>query len=98
MMNQVASCAKCSSPNVIPKVRVIDHWGWNLTKDLTIELYDNPQALVHKGALTMSLYAWVCGECGYTELYVDDPKELFFKYTDGYKTGSEDDIVPDKAD
>ena len=46
----------------------------------------------------MSLYAWVCGECGFTELYVDNPKELFFKYTDGYKTGSEDDLIPDEAD
>ena len=71
MMNQVTCCAKCSSPNVIPKVRVIDHGHGNYAKDLTIELYDNPQALIFKGALTMSLYAWVCGECGFTELYVE---------------------------
>ncbi len=69
-------CPKCESHDVIPRIRVIDHYGPLAGEDLSVQTYEKPDALLLKGAHTHTLHAWVCGDCGYTELYVDNPKEL----------------------
>jgi len=52
-------------------VRVVDRGEGKL--DLSVEVYENPDAIVFKGTTRQSLRAWVCGDCGYTELFVEDP-------------------------
>jgi predicted nucleic-acid-binding Zn-ribbon protein len=74
-------CPKCDSRDIIPDVRVIDRTGdGNIAKDLTAQLYEKPYALLFKGAKSYAIRAWICGACGYTELYTEIPKELFSMY------------------
>lgn len=48
--------------------------------DLNLVVYANPDAMIFKGGLNSSLYARVCGDCGYTELFVENPAELYDVY------------------
>lgn len=69
-------CAKCGSTEVIPEVRIIDHAHLNQPMDLSATVYTNPEAWVFKGPISHRFRARVCGACGYTEFYVDDPQGL----------------------
>jgi predicted nucleic-acid-binding Zn-ribbon protein len=69
-------CPKCQSSEIIPGVRVIDHTHLNQPLDLSATVYTNPDAVVFKGAISHRFNAHVCGACGYTEFYVENPQEL----------------------
>ena len=47
---------------------------------MSVVSYEDPNALVFKGAKRTALYARVCGECGYAELYVENPREVYELY------------------
>jgi hypothetical protein len=79
-MLQIENCSKCKSPKVIPQARIIDRADYNVNTDLTIHVYENPEALIFKGASQGTLRARICGECGYVETYIDNPKELYSAY------------------
>ncbi|MBL8174921.1 MAG: hypothetical protein JNK48_09630 [Bryobacterales bacterium] len=51
--------------------------------DLSVVTYQDPHALVFRGAQAMALFARVCGECGHTELFVENPRELYERYRSG---------------
>ena len=70
------SCPKCQSSEVIPNVRIIDHAHYNQPMDLSATIYLDPGAWVFKNAVMHRFSARVCGACGYTEFYVDDPQGL----------------------
>ena len=70
------NCPKCGSSVVIPNVRIIDHGDNNQSLDLSATVYSNPKAWVLKGAITQRFRARVCGDCGYTEFYVENPQTL----------------------
>ena len=82
-MAQTEKCSKCKSPKVIPRARIIDRADYNLNGDLTIHVYENPDALIFKGATEGTLQARICGECGYVETYVENPEELYTAYLRG---------------
>jgi predicted nucleic-acid-binding Zn-ribbon protein len=69
-------CPKCQSSEVIPNVEIIDHAHLNQPMALSATVYTNPEAWVFKGAIMKPFRARVCGGCGYTEFYVDDPQGL----------------------
>jgi predicted nucleic-acid-binding Zn-ribbon protein len=73
---QDGKCPKCGSSAVIPEVRIIDHGHYNAALDLSATVYTNPEAWVFKGAVSHRFKARVCGSCGYTEFYVEDPQTL----------------------
>lgn len=79
-MSNIEKCPKCESRKIIPKVRIIDRVDYNLPAgDLTVHIYENPDGFLkytHPGALK----AWICGDCGYVETYVDNPGELYATY------------------
>ena len=79
-MQDSEMCPKCKSTNVIKRARFADRGHGNSTDDQVIELFENPDAMIFKGAFKQTLHAWVCGTCGYTELYVDNPEELWKFY------------------
>jgi hypothetical protein len=73
-------CAKCNSEKLIPLTNVLDQ-GQHSTGRLTALLgFTNPDAWVFKGPVFAKLSALICGECGYTELYAEHPKELYQAY------------------
>ena len=80
-MNQ---CLKCKSDKIIPRLRIMDRGQYGSdTGDLSVVAYKDPDALVFRGACEGALFASVCGECGFTELYAENPRELY----EAYRTG-----------
>ncbi|MBT0653063.1 hypothetical protein [Geomobilimonas luticola] len=71
------NCPKCNSQKILRNVRVIDRNGDYQDKSLSVRLERKPGALLFKGAETFDLSACICGGCGYTELFVDNPAELW---------------------
>ena len=76
-------CLKCDSDAMIPEVRVIDRGDANSTRHTTeLGLATKPDALVFKGEVRSETYAMVCGDCGFIELYADDPAALWDAHVD----------------
>ena len=72
-MKRTNKCPKCGSTDVIAHAKAIDK-GEN--GHLTVATFRKPQAVMFKGQMTTTLSAWVCVDCGYLELYADEPKKL----------------------
>ncbi len=68
------SCPKCGSTKVIADATVLDRSPYN--DKLTVQTDTRPLAILFKGTRKSHLSAWVCGECGYTELYAETPETL----------------------
>lgn len=73
-MPRVEKCIKCSG-EVIQHATVVDvrQQGGNLH----VSVASNPDALVLKKTAQSAIHAYICSDCGYTELYADDPRELY---------------------
>lgn len=81
-------CAKCGSAKVIPRARVRDMGHYNMPGDLAIMLHENPDAMLFKETFYSALTARVCGQCGYAELYAEQPGELYAAHTnEGVRAG-----------
>jgi ribosomal protein S27AE len=81
MVNKHNACAKCGSERIVPSARILDrlhHSG--AAGNLTLVVYESPDALIFKGAHDSDLFARVCGDCGYTELFVENPADLYEVY------------------
>src|SRR5215211_5619344 len=70
-------CARCGSDEVMPRVRVAERGDDNMRYDLQVEIQRRPNAVFFKRPQRADLTARVCGACGYTELYVNAPGELY---------------------
>jgi predicted nucleic-acid-binding Zn-ribbon protein len=72
-MKRTKRCPKCGSSDVIADAKACDKGDGG---DLTVATFRKPDAAVFKGQVTTTLSAWVCADCGYVELYADEPKKL----------------------
>ncbi len=66
-------CPNCHSTHIIPNADAVE------TQNLAIRIYENPGVTL-KGARLYPLKAWVCADCGYTQLSVTQPKALAESY------------------
>lgn len=84
-------CIKCQSKNIIPGVRVVDEIDTEGvgSGELSVLVDENPSAWFFQGEHRGVLSARICGECGYTELYVSNPKELLAAYRTSQEDSSE---------
>jgi hypothetical protein len=73
------TCAKCGSEKIVPLASVLDQ-GRGSDQTLQAYVYSNPEAWVFKGTVYTRLQAQICGECGYTELFAENPAELYEAY------------------
>lgn len=69
------TCPKCSSTDIISDAKVIDRVN-AAEMDLTIATYGKPEALLFKDQRVSTVSAWVCGSCGFIELYADAPRDI----------------------
>lgn len=67
------TCPNCRSGRIIPNADAVEQG------DLAIRIYERPGVSL-KGARHYALKAWVCADCGYTQLYVNQPAELAASY------------------
>ena len=66
---------------MIPRIRVMDRGhGSTDAGPLSLVTYKDPNAFVFHGQEKMPVFARVCGECGFVELYVEDAGELYQRY------------------
>ena len=79
------TCSKCHSEKIIPNVFIEDKGMSNVPWSLSVRVDEKPDAIVFKGRHTDTLRAWLCGECGFTELYVENPQQLYAAYTKALK-------------
>jgi len=79
-MRKVDKCAKCGSSSVIQRAMVVD-FGQGGEKSLRVRVDADPTAMVFKKSTRSDVHAWICGQCGYMELYADDPADLYNAFT-----------------
>lgn len=78
-------CPKCSATTIMPNVYIPTHGHYNAVQGLAIEIDNNPNAILLHAPQRYLLRAWVCGTCGYMELYVDDPRRLYKAYQEAQR-------------
>jgi predicted nucleic-acid-binding Zn-ribbon protein len=86
-MLEISTCPKCQSTKRVPNVRFIDRGDSNSTHDAALEIARHPEALIFRGSQRFALEANVCGECGYVELFVQDPQALWAAYEEQKANG-----------
>ncbi len=66
-------CPSCQSTDIIPNADIVG------SDDLAIRIYEKPDVTL-RGMRHHPIKAWVCTQCGYTQLYVSQPRELHKSY------------------
>jgi len=56
-------------------------FGQGGERDLKVRVDADPTAMVFKKSTRSDVHAWICGQCGYLELYADDPADLYNAFT-----------------
>lgn len=80
-MANYGNCLKCGSDKIIPNARILSKMDYGYySGDVHVEVYKDPYAFLFKGAMQARLRAWICGDCGYVELYTERPGELYSVY------------------
>ena len=71
------TCARCGSTKVMPDVPLQDHYGdtGSWSKQGEVDVHTNPKAWFFKGTVSGKISARICGECGFTELWVSNYRE-----------------------
>lgn len=89
-------CAKCGSVRVIPGVRILDRYGDHGRggSPLDVEVEGNPEALLFKDTVSGALWARICGDCGYTEMWTENHRELYEKHLTGLEGQDEGEREP----
>jgi predicted nucleic-acid-binding Zn-ribbon protein len=77
-MLKVEQCAKCGSSSVIQRAMVVDKVSAaGAEENFTVRVDADPSAMMFKKSTRSPVHAWICAQCGYIELYADNPGELY---------------------
>ena len=66
-------CPKCKSREILPNADTTDRHS------LAVNVYEKP-GVMPRGRRSFPIKAWICTRCGYTELYVANPRDLAQSY------------------
>jgi predicted nucleic-acid-binding Zn-ribbon protein len=66
-------CPKCGERKVVPELQILDNIS---LKETYVSLEATPDAALFKNRQYAPLRAWLCGNCGYAELYCSNFKYL----------------------
>ena len=67
-------CAKCGSPKIVPSAFLPDSTTGSELKAVVLSA---PDAVLFRGRVFAGLNARVCGECGFTEIFASNARELW---------------------
>jgi hypothetical protein len=78
-MRPDAPCTKCGSTKMAPRASLVDRDAlpW---QGIGVAVQRSPENLLFKGEERNEIYARVCGECGFIELFATDPAALYEAY------------------
>ncbi len=79
-MKKTGTCPKCGSTHIVPEVTLVDYNRSQFAGSTQLVYERNPDALVFKDRIYAKIRAWVCGACGYIELYTANHRELLHAY------------------
>jgi predicted nucleic-acid-binding Zn-ribbon protein len=80
-MPTATTCERCGSTRIIPRARVIDRGeGNHPTGSVQVGVERKPDALFFTAEERVNTFARICGECGFTELFAEDPAALYDAY------------------
>lgn len=68
---RINTCLKCGSNRMVPNAMFYDEGPLKAVFDA------NPSAWFFKGRVKSELRAVICGDCGFTELYVSNPEKIY---------------------
>ena len=69
-------CLQCDSERIVRDVRAVDYSDNTLRRDLKLEVYRDPNALIFKGTIDGTLKANVCVDCGFVMFNVSTKDAL----------------------
>jgi len=69
-------CPKCESKNLIADAKVLDRGAYNIPSAISVATFRDPDVAIVDEKRSSKVSAWVCGACGFLELYADVPKSL----------------------
>lgn len=81
------TCLRCGSDRIIPDVPL------SVTSDsghLQAQVHGKPDAWLFKDSLSAQLVAFICGECGHTELKAHGFTRLYHKYQQSLGRGADE--------
>jgi formate-dependent nitrite reductase cytochrome c552 subunit len=55
-------------------------------RNFAVRVDADPTAMMFKKSTRSDVHAWICGQCGYMELYADNPGELYQAFTAAQST------------
>lgn len=55
-------------------------------RELQVRVDADPTAMMFKKSVRSPVHAWICGQCGYVEMYADKPGELYKAFTEAQST------------
>jgi len=71
-------CLNCSGLNIASGIRVVDRGHGDGKRDLKLEVYEKPDAMIFKGTHDASLHADVCKDCGHVMFFIATDKASEF--------------------
>jgi len=83
-MSTTDQCAKCGHSKLIPGVRVVCNVE-GADQNIKLRIDAHPEAILFKQAQRSVLRASICGKCGYTEFFIDEPESLYAAYRESQK-------------
>jgi ribosomal protein L40E len=87
------TCRNCGSSRLIEGVRLVDQSNGNPNAEIAAVVFQKPEALLFKGAVSSGISAEVCGKCGRIELMAHDPAALL----EAVKPAPAPDAVPQET-
>ncbi len=68
-------CYKCGSNKIISGARFDDSMAAG--GNIQLKINSIPDALIFKGVIKSELRAYLCGDCGYVETYIENPQRVW---------------------
>ena len=78
-------CPKCSATTIIPRVYIPERALGQTDQSLAVEFHENPDRIVSQGIRRYRIRAWICGTCGYTEIYTTHARKLYAAYLEAQR-------------
>lgn len=86
-METEKACARCGSSKVVPRAAVLDRGDAAMDAgNVRLGIARKPSAVLFKGMERVDVYARVCGDCGYVELFVDEAQKIYRAYEDSRRS------------
>ena len=79
-MKNNGKCPKCGSSDLIKEARVVSNEGGIPDHDVQARVDADPSAMFFMRSAHSRLHAYICSQCGYTEIYAMDVEDLSRAY------------------